>query len=515
MTDSNEAKKTFDSSAIEAPLFASWMNAGYFRRDAGGFADMSKDPYTIVIPPPNVTGTLHMGHALNNTLQDILTRRARMQKHPTRWITGTDHAGIATQNRVENKLAGEGLTRFDVGREAFVQACWEWRDLYGSTIIEQLKRMGASCDYEAEVFTMDESYGRAIRKVFVDWYKADLLYKGLRIINWCPRCTTALADDEVNHIDQDSHLWHIRYPLVEAVGETSYVVVATTRPETMLGDTAVAVNPTDERYAQLLAAGAEIKLPLMDRVIPLIADDFVEIDFGTGAVKVTPAHDPNDFEAGDRHNLEKINILTEEAIINANGGKFAGLTREDAREAVVAELTELGLIEDITDYRHAVGICYRCDTIIEPWASEQWFVAMSKLAEPAIRAVADGTIGFNPPRWEKVYFQWMENIRDWCISRQLWWGHRIPVFYCDSCGWMDALEEDIDICPECGATVRQDEDVLDTWFSSQLWPFATYGWPNSPDALSAAEELKAYYPTQVLSTARDIIFLWVARMIMS
>jgi valyl-tRNA synthetase len=502
----------FDPAAIESELFKRWLHAGYFRRDAAGFADQSKPAYTIVIPPPNVTGTLHMGHALNNTLQDILIRRARMQKHPTRWITGTDHAGIATQNRVENKLAGEGLTRFDLGREAFVKACWEWRELYGNTIIEQLKGMGASCDFDDEKFTMDEAYSRSIRKVFVDWYKAGLVYRGLRIINWCPRCTTALADDEVNHIDQESHLWYIRYPLVDGVGDTACLVVATTRPETMLGDTAVAVNPDDPRYTDLLAAGAQIHLPLTGRVIPLVADYSVQPDFGTGAVKVTPAHDANDFEIGQRHGLEQINIFTADAVINESGGRFAGLKREEAREAVLAELTALDLIEQITDHSHAVGCCYRCDTIIEPWASEQWFVAMSKLAEPAMAAVRNGTVRFNPPRWEKVYFQWMESIRDWCISRQLWWGHRIPFFYCDNCDFSDALEFDLDTCPECGQPLSQDEDVLDTWFSSQLWPFATYGWPDQP---GHAEDLAANYPTQVLSTARDIIFLWVARMIMS
>lgn len=504
--------KNYDHQSIESRLFRTWLKGGYFRRDAGGFARKEKAPYTIVIPPPNVTGMLHMGHALNNTLQDILVRRARMQGHPTRWIVGTDHAGIATQNKVEQKLAAEGKTRFDVGREAFVEDCWAWRRKYGSTIIEQLKGMGCSCDYDDEKFTMDPGYVTAIRKVFVDWYSHGLIYKGHRIINWCPRCTTALADDEVEHKDEAGHLWHLRYPLVEPVGDVEYLVVATTRPETMLGDTGVAVNPADERYVALVKAGAQVRLPLMDRVIPVFADDYVTMEFGTGAVKVTPAHDPNDFDMGQRHDLEQINIFTEEALVNENGGRFAGLTREQARQAVVEAFEELGLLDHVEDHDHAVGHCYRCDTTIEPWLSDQWFVSMKDLAQPAIQAVRDERVVFNPRRWENVYFQWMENIRDWCISRQLWWGHRIPVFYCDSCGWMDALEVDRDTCPVCGAPLRQDEDVLDTWFSSQLWPFATYGWPDEP---GFAQELADYYPTKVLSTARDIIFLWVARMVMS
>jgi valyl-tRNA synthetase len=496
---------------MEEALFASWNARGYFDRDAAGFADALKAPYTVVIPPPNVTGMLHMGHALNNTLQDVLVRRARMQGRPTRWVVGTDHAGIATQNRVEQKLASEGRTRFDVGREAFVEACWEWREKYGSTIIGQLKRMGCSCDFAHEQFTMDAGYAAAVRKVFVEWYKAGLVYRGHRIINWCPRCTTALADDEVEHQEEDGHLWYLRYPLVEPVGETSYLVVATTRPETMLGDTGVAVNPQDGRYAALVEAGARVLLPLTGREIPVFADDYVDASFGTGAVKVTPAHDPNDFDMGQRHGLEQIDILTEEAVINANGGRFAGMTREQAREAVVGAFEELGLLDHVEEHGHAVGHCYRCNTTIEPWLSEQWFVSMRPLAAPAVAAVREGRVAFNPQRWENVYFQWMENIRDWCISRQLWWGHRIPVFYCDACGWTDASETDVELCPVCGEPARQDEDVLDTWFSSQLWPFATTGWPDA----AAHAELAANYPTQVLSTARDIIFLWVARMVTS
>ncbi|MDR0499718.1 MAG: valine--tRNA ligase [Coriobacteriales bacterium] len=503
--------KQYDPSELETKLFKQWESAGYFSRNAGGHANPEAPPYTIVIPPPNVTGVLHMGHALNNTLQDILTRRARMQGRPTRWIVGTDHAGIATQNKVEQKLAASGKTRFDLGREAFVEECWQWRSEYGSTIIEQLKAMGCSCDYNNEKFTMDASYAAAIRKVFVSWYRAGRIYRGNRIINWCPRCTTALADDEVEHKDEQGSLWHIRYPLLEPVGDIKYLVVATTRPETMLGDTGVAVALDDERYSELLNANAKVCLPLTDRVIPIFADEYVDKNFGTGAVKVTPAHDPNDFEMGKRHNLPEINIFNEHAIINANGGIFAGMERYEARAAILQALEDLGLLEKTDTHDHAVGHCYRCDTTIEPWASEQWFVSMAPLAKPAIKAVRDGRISFNPKRWEKVYFQWMESIRDWCISRQLWWGHRIPVFYCDACGWQDASETDLQKCPSCGSALRQDEDVLDTWFSSQLWPFATASWP----ADDAQDPLKTYYPTQVLSTARDIIFLWVARMIMS
>ncbi|MCL2530488.1 MAG: valine--tRNA ligase, partial [Coriobacteriia bacterium] len=504
--------KNYDPSSLEEELFAQWEQAGYFARSAAGFANEELPPYTIVIPPPNVTGVLHMGHALNNTLQDILVRTARMKGHPTRWIVGTDHAGIATQNKVEQMLSEKGLSRFDVGREAFVEACWEWRREYGSTIIEQLKAMGCSCDYEREQFTMDHDYAEAVRKVFVDWYNNEFIYRGFRIINWCPRCTTALADDEVEHMEENGTLWHLRYPLVEPMDGIEYLVVATTRPETMLGDTGVAVNPADERYQGLLAKGASVRLPLMDREIPLFADDYVDPAFGTGAVKVTPAHDPNDFDMGERQGLPQINVFDEHAVVNKLGGRFEGMTREQAREAVVAALEELDLLEKVEEHQHAVGHCYRCDTTLEPWLSEQWFVAMKKLADPAIDVVRTGEVRFYPKRWENTYFHWMENIRDWCISRQLWWGHRIPVFYCTECDWSRALYQDLEICPECKGKLKQDEDVLDTWFSSQLWPFATQGWPG---VAGHEEELAAYYPTQVLSTARDIIFLWVARMILS
>ena len=510
----NELPKNYDPAQIEGPLFKRWYEAGYFERGSRGAGvargAQGRDSYTIVIPPPNITGVLHMGHALNNTLQDICIRRARMQGKNTRWIVGTDHAGIATQNVVERKIAKEGKTRFDLGREAFVKECWDWRANRGSTIIEQLKRMGCSCDFSDEKFTMSPEYQADIRRVFVEWYDKGLIYRGHRIINWCPRCATALADDEVEHEDEDGHLWYLRYPLKEPVAGRDYIVIATTRPETMLGDTAVAVNPDDPKAAGLV--GATVVLPIVDREIPIIADDYVDIGFGTGFVKITPAHDPNDFEVGMRHDLEQINIFNKDATINANGGIYEGMDRFECRDAIVARFEELGLLDHIEDHAHAVGHCYRCHTTIEPWLSDQWFVSMKPLAAPAIQAVRDGRVRFNNDRWDKVYFSWMENIRDWCISRQLWWGHRIPVFYCDECGWEGASEEDLTVCPKCGKPVRQDEDVLDTWFSSQLWPFATMGWHE--DA-TKSRELENYYPTQVLSTARDIIFLWVARMVMS
>ncbi len=503
--DVSEMPKAYDPKAVEGPIFESWSEGGYFSaRIVEGVR-----PFSVVIPPPNVTGSLHMGHALNNTIQDVVIRRSRMTGAPTVWVVGTDHAGIATQNKVEQKLAKEqGKSRYEVGREAFIEACWEWKELYGGTIIEQLKAMGCSCDYDNERFTMDPGYARAVRKVFVDWFDAGLIYRGKRIINWCPRCSTALSDIEVEHEDVDSHLWYFRYPLKEPVGGIDHVVVATTRPETMLGDTCVAVNPNDDRYRGLV--GATVVLPLVGREIPIVADDYVDPAFGTGAVKVTPAHDPNDFEIGERHDCAKVNVMNADATISAEGGAYAGLDRYEARKKVVADIDALGLLVKTDDHVHSVGHCYRCHTVVEPWLSDQWFVDMKPLAEPAIEAVRDGRTVFHPKRWENVYYHWMENIRDWCISRQLWWGHRIPVFYCDDCGAMVASMEDLTACPTCGsANVRQDEDVLDTWFSSQLWPFATLGWPDE------TPELDYFYPTQVLSTARDILFLWVARMIMS
>jgi valyl-tRNA synthetase len=501
----NELPKTYDPKAVEGPIFNSWTQGRYFECPVP--EDTSVEPFVVVIPPPNVTGSLHMGHALNNTIQDVVIRRSRMTGRPTRWVIGTDHAGIATQNKVEQKLAAQGLSRNDVGREKFIELCWAWRSEHGNTIITQLKAMGCSCDYSDEHFTMDPDYQRAVKRVFVKWFDEGLIYRGKRIINWCPRCATALSDIEVEHEELDGHLWYFRYPLKEPVGGVESVVVATTRPETMLGDTCVAVNPDDERYTALV--GATVVLPLVGREIPIVADAYVDPSFGTGAVKVTPAHDPNDFEIGERHGCAKINILAADATITAEGGPYAGLDRYEARARVVADMDSAGLLVKVEDHRHAVGHCYRCHTVVEPWLSDQWFVDMKPLAAPAIDAVRDGSVTFYPKRWENVYFHWMENIRDWCVSRQLWWGHQIPVYYCDACGSMHASETDMPVCPECGGPTRQDPDVLDTWFSSALWPFATLGWPKE------TPELAYFYPTKVLSTARDILFLWVARMIVN
>ncbi len=502
-TPDRELPKAYDPSAVEGPVFTSWMDGRYFECPVTEGAE----PFVVVIPPPNVTGSLHMGHALNNTIQDVLVRRMRMAGRPAKWLLGTDHAGIATQNKVEQKLASEGLSRHDVGREKFLELCWAWRSEHGSIIIEQLKRMGCSCDYSDEWFTMDPSYQRAVRRVFVRWYEEGLIYRGERIINWCPRCATALSDIEVEHEELDGHLWHIRYPLKEPAGGRDHLVVATTRPETMLGDTCVAVHPDDERYTGVV--GATVVLPLLGREIPVVADEFVDPAFGTGAVKVTPAHDPNDFEISERHGAPKVNILAADATITAEGGPYEGLERYEARKRVVADLEAAALLVGIEDHRHAVGHCYRCHTVVEPWLSDQWFVDMKPLAGPAIDAVRDGRVAFHPKRWGNVYFHWMESIRDWCVSRQLWWGHQIPVYYCDECDSMHVVEEDLTVCPDCGGPVRQDPDVLDTWFSSALWPFATFGWPDEDDP-----RLAYFYPTSVLSTARDILFLWVARMIM-
>ena len=494
-----ELSSRYDPTEVEGRWYALWEERGYFHADPA----TGKLPFSQVIPPPNVTGVLHMGHALNNTLQDIIARRKRMQGYEVLWMPGTDHAGIATQNVVERQLEKEGTDRHEVGREAFVERVWDWKEEHGSTIIRQLKRLGCSCDWERERFTMDEGCSLAVRTVFKELYDEGLIYRGKYIINWCVRCHTALSDIEVEHEDKTGHLWYIRYPYADASGE---VIVATTRPETMLGDTAVAVYPTDERYLDVV--GRTVVLPLVDRRIPVIMDRFVDPEFGTGAVKVTPAHDPNDYEIGLRHDLEQVNILNSDGTINENGGPYAGMDRYDARDAVVRDLKKKGLLVKEEEHLHAVGHCYRCHTEVEPYLSTQWFVKMEPLATPGIAAVRDGRITFTPERWSKVYFEWMENIRDWCISRQLWWGHRIPVWYCDECGEQIVEIEPPSAC-KCGSTdLRQDDDVLDTWFSSGLWPFSTMGWPVKNDTL------EVFYPTSVLTTAFDIIFFWVARMIM-
>lgn len=494
-----ELPKAYDPQLIETELYDWWLRNDFFHAEV----DWSKKRFSIVIPPPNVTGSLHIGHALNNTLQDIVVRKKRMEGFVTLWLPGTDHAGIATQNVVEREIAKEGLSRFELGREKFIERVWQWKEKYGSTIINQLKRLGASCDWKRERFTMDEGCSRAVRKAFVTLYNEGLIYRGKYLVNWCPRCLTALSDIEVEHVERKSQLYYVKYPLEEG----GFITIATTRPETILADTAVAVNPEDERYRGLV--GKYAILPLVNRRIPVIADELVDKEFGTGALKVTPAHDTVDYEIGLRHGLDIINVLTEDGKINENGGKFAGLTREEAKEAVVKELQELGLLEKIEDIEHSVGTCYRCHTVIEPYLSTQWFVKMKPLAEPAIKVVKEGKIKFYPEKYTSIYFQWLENIKDWCISRQIWWGHRIPVWTCSKCGYQFAAEEDPSGCPKCNSTeIEQDPDVLDTWFSSALWPFSTLGWPDE------TEDLKYFYPTDLLVTGYDIIFFWVARMIM-
>jgi len=498
-----EPRKTYDAAEVEPRWYAWWLSRGYFHSEPRE----GTRPYCIVIPPPNVTGILHMGHALNNTIQDVLIRWRRMQGYNTVWVPGTDHAGIATQNVVERELQKEGLTRHDLGREAFLKRVWAWKEKYGATITNQLKRLGASCDWQRERFTMDAGLSNAVKEVFIRLYRKGLIYKGNYIINWCPRCQTALSDEESEHREVQGKLYYIRYPL-KGGRSRDYVTVATTRPETMLGDVAVAVNPRDPRYKGLI--GRTLLLPLLERELPVIGDDFVDPEFGTGAVKVTPAHDPNDFEIARRHNLEPLNVMNEDGSINENGGPYAGMDRFACRERILEDLAERGLLEKVEEHRHAVGHCYRCHTVVEPRLSLQWFVRMKQLARPAIEAVRQGRIRFVPERWTKVYMEWMENIRDWCISRQIWWGHRIPIFYCRACGheWADRGRPER--CERCGSEkVQQDEDVLDTWFSSWLWPFSVFGWPQE------TPELRFYYPTDTLVTASEIIFFWVARMIMA
>ena len=501
MEDQNNIEKTYDPAKVEDRLYREWVEKGYFHAKR----DPEKKPFTIVIPPPNVTGQLHMGHALDETLQDILIRYKRMQGYSALWVPGTDHAGIATQIKVEEALRKEeGLTRYDLGREKFLERVWDWKNHFGGRIINQLKKIGSSCDWERERFTMDEGCSKAVREVFVNLYNKGLIYQGSRIINWCPHCITALSDAEVEHAEQKGHFWHIKYPIK---GTDDFVIIATTRPETLLGDTAVAVNPEDERYRNLV--GKMLLLPLTDREIPVIADEYVDREFGTGCVKITPAHDPNDFEVGQRHNLEQIKILNDDATMNHFCGKYEGMDRYEARKQIVEDLDALGLLVKVEEHTHNVGQCYRCGTTVEPIISKQWFVKMKPLAEPAMEAVKSGEVKFVPDRFSKIYMNWMENVYDWCISRQLWWGHRIPAFYCDACGETFVSKEDLTTCPKCGGKLRQDEDVLDTWFSSALWPFSTLGWPEK------TEDLDYFYPTSVLVTGYDIIFFWVSRMIFS
>lgn len=501
MDEQNNIAKTYDPKQVEDKLYKEWMEKGYFH----AVADKTKKPYTIVIPPPNITGQLHMGHALNNTMQDILIRWRRMQGYSALWVPGTDHASIATEAKIVEAMKKEGISKEDIGREKFLERAWKWREHFGGRIVEQLKKLGSSLDWERERFTMDEGLSEAVSEVFVRLYEKGLIYRGERIINWCPTCSTSISDAEVEYEEKEGNFWHIKYPIKDS---SDYIVVATTRPETMLGDTAVAVNPEDDRYKNLV--GKMVVLPLLNKEIPIIADSYVDKEFGTGAVKITPAHDPNDFEVGLRHSLQQIRVMDDNAIMNQNAGDYEGLDRYEARKRIVEDLQKQGLLLKIEPHTHNVGACYRCHTVIEPIISKQWFVKMKPLAEPAIDVVKDGTIKFVPERFSKIYFNWMENIQDWCISRQLWWGHRIPAYYCQECGATLVDKEMPDVCPKCGSSrIEQDNDTLDTWFSSALWPFSTLGWPKD------TEELKYFYPTNVLVTAYDIIFFWVARMIFS
>ena len=496
-----ELAKTYDPSEIEDRTYAKWMGRKYFHPDV----DRSKKPFTIVMPPPNITGKLHMGHALDNTLQDILIRYKRMQGYNALWIPGTDHASISTEVKVINKLKEEGIDKNDLGREGFLKRTWEWREEYGRTIVDQLKKIGSSCDWDRERFTMDGGCSEAVLEVFTRLYEKGYIYKGSRIINWCPVCQTSISDAEVEHEEQAGHFWHINYPIADGSG---YVEIATTRPETLLGDTAVAVNPDDERYTNLV--GKMLKLPLTDREIPVVADPYVDKEFGTGCVKITPAHDPNDFEVGRRHNLPEINIMNDDATINCPGSKYDGMDRYEARKAMVADLEAQGLLVKVEEHVHNVGTHDRCGTTVEPMIKQQWFVKMEEMAKPAIEAIKNGDLTFVPERFDKTYLHWLENIRDWCISRQLWWGHRIPAYYCDECGETVVSKTAPTVCPKCGCThLTQDPDTLDTWFSSALWPFSTLGWPKN------TEELDYFYPTDVLVTGYDIIFFWVIRMVFS
>ena len=493
--------KQYDPKDVEDRIYKFWLDGKYFHAKC----DPDKKPYTIVIPPPNITGQLHMGHALDNTLQDILIRYRRMQGYDALWLPGTDHASIATEAKIVEAMRKEGITKEDIGREGFLKRAWEWKEKFGGRIIEQLKKMGSSCDWDRERFTMDEGCSKAVKEVFVNLYNKGLIYRGERIVNWCPHCLTSISDAEVEYEDQAGHFWHLRYPFKDGSG---YLELATTRPETMLGDTAVAVNPNDERYKDIV--GKTLILPIVHREIPVIADDYVEMDFGTGCVKITPAHDPNDFEVGLRHNLEVIDTFTDDAHIKPEWGKYAGMDRMEARKAIVEDLEKEGAIVKIEDYSHNVGVCYRCHSSIEPKVSKQWFVKMEPLAKPAIDCVKNGEVKFVPERFDKTYYHWMENIKDWCISRQLWWGHRIPAWYCDECGEVVVSKETPTVCPKCGCNhLTQDPDTLDTWFSSALWPFSTLGWPDK------TPELAHYFPTSTLVTGYDIIFFWVARMIFS
>ena len=498
-----ELPKVYEPQQVEGRIYRMWMDNDCFKATP----DPDKKPFSIVMPPPNVTGQLHMGHAMDATLQDILTRFKRMQGYEALWLPGTDHAGIATQIKVEEELrTKEGLTRYDLGREKFLQRVWEWKEKYGNRIVEQQKKMGASCDWSRSRFTMDEGCSRAVRETFCELYDKGLNYKGSRIINWCPHCLTALSDAEVEYVDKPGHLWYIRYPLADGSGD---IVVATTRPETMMGDTGVAVNPEDEKFKHLI--GKKCILPIMNREIPIVGDEYCEIGFGTGAVKMTPAHDPNDFEVGLRHNLEVIRVIADDGTINENGGPYNGMDRYECRNAIVKDLEEQGYLVKTEPYSHNVGTCYRCHNDVEPLISAQWFVKMEPLAKEAIRVVQDGTIKFVPERFTKTYINWMENVHDWCISRQLWWGHQIPAWYCDDCGHINVSREDPSKCEKCGSMhLTREEDVLDTWFSSALWPFSTLGWPDLDSA-----DLKYWYPTSVMVTGYDIIFFWVARMIFS